>query len=298
MKKFVKIALCFVLTVICAVSLCACNGEVEGSSKIQRMNMEIEFLNENGEVSDTQTVQIKLYLNYAPKTCEHFMTLCEQGYYDNTVISNVKTAYIEFGGYTYADNKLVKNEKECPTVDGEFEKNGVVIDKNKGLKIANGALVLKRPFDTADGKSQYNNGKGEIAIVFNGTNVYNDGYFCAFGMLDGDDGKEEETSASASSDDSTDNEIVNRDDMSSFSKMYSIKDLDANDKGDKTYYYEKDGEYYSLKYDENKEAHYYKGETELLGDELADFRELLTKDDKYFLVVPYTQVRIKTITKA
>ncbi|MGN0819660.1 MAG: peptidylprolyl isomerase [Christensenellaceae bacterium] len=292
MKKFTKIALSLMLTLILAASLCACQ-EVDGSSKIQRMNMEVEFLDENGEVTDTQTVQIKLYLNYAPKTCRHFMDLCEKGYYDNTVISNVKNAYIEFGGYTYADGGLKKNEKECPTVEGEFEKNGVVVDNNKGLSISNGALVLKRPFDTDDGVSQYDNGKGEIAIVFNGTNVYNKGYFCAFGMLDGDDGSAEE-----SSDSTDDSAAVDRSGMSSFSKMYTVKDLAANDKGDKTYYYEKDGNYYSLKYDDNETAHYYKGETELLDDELTDFRELLTKDDKYFLVIPYTQVRIKTIKKA
>lgn len=293
MKKIAKIALSLILTLILGVTLVACQ-EVEGSSKIQRMNMEIEFLDADGAICDTQTVQIKLYLNYAPKTCEHFMKLCEEGYYDNTVISNVKNAYIEFGGYTYADGKLVKNEKECPTVEGEFEKNGIVVDNNKGLSISNGALVLKRPFDTEDGVSQYNNGKGEIAIVFNGTNVYNKGYFCAFGVLDGEDGSSDEE-ASASEDEST---SVDRTGMSSFSKMFTIKDLASNDKGDKTYYYEKDGNYYSLKYDDDENAHYYKGETELLDDELTDFRELLTKDDKYFLVVPYTQVRIRTIKKA
>ena len=71
MKKFISliIALALSLTLIMSFSACA---EVENGVKIQRMKMTLEYTDADGQ-SVERTVQLKLYLNNAPKTTARFM---------------------------------------------------------------------------------------------------------------------------------------------------------------------------------------------------------------------------------
>lgn len=305
MKKLTKLIL--TLIVCCAVlfSFTACD-EVENGSKIQRMNIELEFLNGSGEVVDTQTAEIKLYLNFAPQTTAHFMNLCENGYYNGVTVSHVNASWCEFGGYTKTDNALTAKDYTFDKVVGEFRNNGFV---GNTLKIEEGAIVMKRDYSVSDGSDvskKYDSAKGQVMVLFNSTTALDADEYCVFGMVESTDGEEYDSSVA-------DSDLV-RSDLSSIGKFQTISRLQDND-GSKTYYYEKassltetskyfgiKSDYYTVNTDSDGIKHYYKGleaktETELLDDDLTLFIELLNDKANDFLTLPYLEVRIKSITK-
>lgn len=295
MKKTAKTILTLALALAFIFGIAAC-GEVEGGSKIQRMKMQIEFLDASGEVADTQTVTIKLYLNYAPETTKHFMELAESGYYDGTVVSHVAATWFEFGGYSMEDGKLAKKD-QGEAIEGEFTDNGWT---GNTLRPTAGALILKRNYDATDGSgaSQFNTGKATIIMCTGTTSKFDPDRYCVFGMVVSDDATAADNTASESASDST----VNRDGMSSLEKIKTIADLAANADGDKVYYNEKDNAYFALVHDADGEAHYYKGmddgSDEMTDEETEDFTTRLDEESNDFLVLPYLTVRIKSIKKA
>jgi hypothetical protein len=64
-------------------SFTACD-EVENGSKIQRIKITLQLDDEQVEV------EAKLYVNYAPETVAHVISLIEAGYYNGKDVSNVK----------------------------------------------------------------------------------------------------------------------------------------------------------------------------------------------------------------
>jgi cyclophilin family peptidyl-prolyl cis-trans isomerase len=308
MKKISKIFFSCLLAVVLLFSFTAC-AEVDKGSKIQRMKIELEFLDASGAVVDTQTAELKLYLNFAPKTCEHFMQLAADGYYDGVTISHVSSSWCEFGGYTMGDDgKLVKKEYNYDNLEGEFKNNGLGGTK---LTTIEGALIMKRSYDNQDGTDnspKYDTAQASVIVTFTSTSKFDPDNYCVFGLLETTDG---DTYYSTTAD-----EDLDRSSLSSAGKFSSIARLEKNSDGNKTYYFEKyeeitedsdyyaiKSDYYSLIYDSEGNKHYYKGtsaiaENELEDEDLDSFTKLLNEKSNYFLTIPYTQVRIKTITKA
>ncbi len=305
MKKLTKLIV--VLIICCAVlfSFTACD-EVENGSKIQRMKIELEFLDGSNEVVDTQTAEIKLYLNFAPETTAHFMNLAENGFYNGVTISNVTSAWCEFGGYTRNGNELVKKDYTGNKLVGEFKYNGW--EGNK-LSISKGALVMKRNYDVTDGSDtskKYDSAEATVMVMFNATAAFDEDYYCVFGMIESTDGEGYDSSVADAD--------LDRSSLSSIGKFETISRLQDDD-GNKTYYYEKassikegdeyysvKSDYYTIATDAEGSKHYYKGltassENELLDEDLTLFTELLNEKNNDFLVIPYTQVRIKSISK-
>ena len=292
MKKAVRI-ISAALILVLAVSVTACS-EIEGGSKIQRMTMELEFLDSEGAVADTQSVTVKLYLNYAPQTTAHFMELAASGYYDGTVISNVNSTWCEFGGYKMSESGTLEKKEQGQAIEGEFAANGFAV--GNPLRPVAGSLILKRNYDTNDGVSQFNSGKGEIVMCLGTVSTFDYEKYCVFGMVVSDDATGTSSAAASASD-----SAVVRDGLSSLDKIKTIASLQSDENGNKTYYNEKSGEYFRLVNDDEGAAHYYKGlegDEELLGDELENFNDDLTDNAKDYLVIPYLSVRIKSIKKA
>lgn len=193
-----------VLAACMAVGVCAfatgCNETIENGSKIEKCTITFDV---DGK---EEAITFKLYMNIAPDTIEHFKYLAGKGYYDGTVVSDVKNG-IEFGAYSDAsfqnslDEKygLIINSSYAATksnvytskftINGEMKDNGVVYS-GENLTLSDGALVLKRPLKgikDADIEA-YDAGKGVMAITF-GTNDYftSASAFAIIGKADKDD---------------------------------------------------------------------------------------------------------------
>ncbi|MBR5520412.1 MAG: peptidylprolyl isomerase [Oscillospiraceae bacterium] len=102
MKKTLKTLL---LTVICTVFMTACSGGVSlGSEKLNVKTSEIQLQQpQSGDTVVTITtsegeIKVVLFPEYAPKAVQNFVSLAENGYYDNTVFHRVIADFIIQGG--------------------------------------------------------------------------------------------------------------------------------------------------------------------------------------------------------
>jgi len=294
MKKKLSVFISLLMVIALVFSLSAC-AEVENGSKIQRMKMVLTYTDANGEETE-RTVQIKLYQNFAPKTVAHFVKLAESGYYDGTVVSNIQSGWLEFGGYKSENDKLVAYGNDVETVDGEFSLNGWL---GNSLKTSNvGALVMKRNYSLeSDTKSAYNTAKGTVIVTLASGSKFKSTEYCYFGLICSDDECYTVTEDSATAK------------KTSLDAVKALADYKENADGITVYYYETTGEYYSMKkYTDDSGTsvtEYYKGATAssenlLEGDELDDFNDIRNDSQKncFLLTVPYTKITVKSIKKA
>ena len=207
-KKIIKVITATLLLIAMSFSVLAC-AEIEGKSKLRYGKINIEYYVDG--VKTEQQVGFKLYLNYAPATIEHFTHLVEEGYYNNTIVSNL-TGYFEFGEYTGSkdalvskyDNgdydKIINSEyragktvgskgtpryNEYGQIFGEFEANGIGGNR---LNFSGGALVLKRNYSENENNSYFNTGKATIAVTFGSASYFYDASkYAVFGKLLDDD---------------------------------------------------------------------------------------------------------------
>lgn len=282
-----SVAICF-----SALAFTACSGEIEQSSKIQRMIMTFDFYDAAGNVVDTKNVQAKLYLNFAPETTKRFIALAEDGYFDNTCVSDVDTGYFEFGSYEYVDGNLTAKSfdtEKYPTLKGEFSKNGWVGNK---LTASAGALIFKHDTEGSGELSKYDTAKGTIIVALSTTSKFSASEYCVFGKLCSDDAEDNPSSLVSDS-------SVNRSGKSSLAVAQTVADLVSND-GVRTYYYEKEGVFYT-KVTEDGETEYFAGTTTdgeaLTGDELEKIQDLVSDADPSLKTIPYTKVVIRSIKK-
>jgi hypothetical protein len=236
MKRLFKglIALC--VAVCCLLSVTACD-EIKNGSKIKTVTITFDV---NGT---EEKIDFELYLNLAPATIEHFEYLARNNYYDDSVVSNIKS-YVEFGAWygekgeyvsKYAENatkgysslitsaymsgKLIGSNKadaryEGDCIVGEFARNGYV---GNTLDLT-GALVLKRDSNLEDDGLAYNTGKATMAVTFG-----SGGYFTskdAFAII----GK-------VVTDDATDSK------KSSYNRLKAIMEDYAEDDDGNVYYF-------------------------------------------------------------
>ena len=292
-KSIIKlIAIALSLVTIFAFTACA---EIENNSKIQRMKIELSYQDAEGEEVITTDVYVKLYLNLAPVTTQHFITLAEEGYYNGVTVSNVSANWLEFGGYKYDESgNLVENAYTKDPIVGEFAKNGWV---GNTTAVTKGALVMKRDYDDATNQtrdSKYDTAEGTVILCLtsSASSTFNKEKYCVFGVVVSDDATSEEDDATL-------------EEKSSIDKCVTLADYakKTDDDGNTvtTYYYEKTSTFYTKWTDEANEAHYVEGTSidgeEILGDELEELKELMNDEKNYFLVIPYVQITIKSITK-
>lgn len=202
MKKLIKGLIAICMAVCCLLGVVSCDV-IKNGSKLQAVTV---TLNVNGVEED---FNFELYLNLAPGTIDHFTYLVNEGYYDNTIVSNVK-GHVEFGAYDSSFNSkygegaksyyslinanTVKDKYVGPAKDarydskfnvvGEFASNGYV---GNSLSL-DGALVLKRE-DLED----VNSARATMAITFGSDSYFtsaND--FAVIGKILTDDAEDED----------------------------------------------------------------------------------------------------------
>ena len=231
MKKILSILLALVMSSVLFVSLSACS-EIEDGSKIQRMKMVLEYKDADG-VATERTVELKLYLNFAPRTCENFIKLAEEGFYNGVVVSNLQTSWLEFGAYKYVDGALTRCDGDKQAIKGEFSKNGV---KGNPLMVSGGALIMKRNYSLdTDTESAYDTAKTSVIVALTSLSKFNSSEYCVFGKICTDDEAFSYTS---------DSETVT---LTSLKVLNGLNDYITDSEGVKTYYYEPDGSYYCTK---------------------------------------------------
>lgn len=124
-----------------------------------------------------------LYKDYAPETVEHFLSLVEKGYYDNTALSDFQSGRIMAGDYEwnadFSDLQL-KSTSGIDTVKGEI--NGVSIKvENNPLLHGFGTLSLYNDKTDSD-EGSYDSGKVKF-FISTGANASFDKNYAVFGKL-------------------------------------------------------------------------------------------------------------------
>ena len=208
-KLFTKIiAIALALTVIFSFTAC---DEIENGSKIQRIKITLQLNEEQVEV------EAKLYVNYAPETVAHVISLIQAGYYNGKDVSNITSTYFQFGDYSLSNGNLTELEQGS-AVKGEFEKAGL---KGNPLTTTSGAILLKRE------KDDINSGKATLAVVLSSSAPFRSTDYCLFGKIVNDDGDDEADSSSMEY-------------LSSLERVLKIKEYVADENGRKLFYCLKD----------------------------------------------------------
>ena len=208
-KLFTKIiAIALALTVIFSFTAC---DEVEGGSKIQRIQITLQLDDEQVEV------EAKLYVNYAPETVQHVIDLIEDGYYNGLDVTNVLSTYFQFGDYKLVNGQL-EELNQGAAVKGEFENAGLTGNK---LSVSSGAILLKRE------KDDINSGKATLVVALSASAPFQASNYCVFGKILSDDGNKEADSSSMEY-------------LSSLERVLKIKECIADANGRKVFYCLKD----------------------------------------------------------
>ena len=249
MKKTLKSLLAAFLVGATALSAASCDTVKKGSV-IKTCTVTIGY-----DGDKEQDVIFELYMNFAPATIEHFSYLAENGYYDNSIVSNLD-GYMEFGAFSKAaDGSLVSKYNNGEkgyygiitddyaagktvlgggaryyankSIYGEFSANGI-----GGNKLDfTGSLVLKRDYSENISKSYYNTGKGTMAITFSTSSYFGDSTkYAILGKLSRED---EITVKDADGNDKT---VTSNDFVYSLLNDYKV-DKDDDETYSNTYYY-------------------------------------------------------------
>ena len=149
MKK-IALAMCLLISVSLMFSLGACTKE--NGVEIKYATFTFDYTDKDG-AQKAQDFTVKLYTNYAPETIAHFIKLCNDGFYNNTVVNTIESTWFSVGGYMNGDEfEKVTSGK---TIKGEFAANGLTGNK---LNIKKGSVIMYRTpanstgsnYDTAD----------------------------------------------------------------------------------------------------------------------------------------------------
>ncbi len=180
-KLFVNLVAVLVLVVSC-FSLTACDST-------KTLEVKLSLVDKETFTVEQKTLTIDLYSNLAPDTVEQIIKYAKDGYYDNAIFY-YNDAKILIGDYAYENGQVVQKQIK-PTIDGEFEKNGV-----KGSNLINevGAIGLWRTWNASDDyktNNGFNTGRATWYMP-TGTKTAYDGYFCIFAKinLDNDNNKQ------------------------------------------------------------------------------------------------------------
>lgn len=156
MKKLLKIlALTMAALVTFSFSGCKKAEEVTGNK--------VKFTMENGG-----SFIIELYPEYAPETCENFLNLVSEGFYDGLTFHRVIDDFMAQGG----DPEGTGFGGSGKEIKGEFSRNGF---KQNTLSHTRGVVSMARSDD-------YNSASSQFFICYVDA-TYLDGDYAAFGKV-------------------------------------------------------------------------------------------------------------------
>ncbi len=158
MKKFFCVLICLSLF-ICIFSSCGKKEDVLPEAE----NQKIKVTMENGE-----TFVIETYPRYAPETCENFVNLVKDGFYDGLTFHRIVEGFMAQGGSS--DGRGFKGSNK--TIKGEFASNGFTANT---LKHERGVVSMARSDDPDSASSQF--------FICYDTCSSLDGNYAAFGKV-------------------------------------------------------------------------------------------------------------------
>ena len=118
-------------------------------------------------VKDYGTIEVELNPKEAPLTCENFIELATEGFYDNLTFHRIMKGFMIQGGDPNGDG-TGGSEK---TVKGEFSSNGV----ENSLSHERGVISMARSSDKDSASSQF--------FICDADDPFLDGDYAAFGKV-------------------------------------------------------------------------------------------------------------------
>lgn len=159
MKKLIALLLTLALTAACILTLSGCgnSGEPDYSDAIA---VQIEM--EDGGI-----IKLELYPNIAPITCENFVKLAGEGFYDGLTFHRVIKDFMIQGGDPLGTGMGGSGE----TIKGEFSANGVT----NPISHKRGVISMARSQAMDSASSQF--------FICHADYPSLDGKYAAFGMV-------------------------------------------------------------------------------------------------------------------
>lgn len=170
MKKYISILVCLMMLVL-AFSSCGAgtNDDSENSAPASNAgHTKILFTMKNGE-----TFTVETYPEYAPETCENFVNLVNEGFYDGLTFHRIIADFMAQGGDPKGDGTGGSDHN----IKGEFAANGFT---QNTLSHDRGVISMARSNDMNSASSQF-------FICYSGNHKASlDGKYAAFGkVIDG-----------------------------------------------------------------------------------------------------------------
>lgn len=185
MKKFKTIYLVIIILVILALIATLCYGYYK------KYTMEVKNPIVTMEVENFGTIKIELYPELAPETVANFVTLANNGFYNNLTFHRVVSGFMIQGGDPNGDGtgtptiNALKNNGDTTkySITGEFIANGY--NKNT-LKHEEGVISMARSdytsYSSTLAEESYNSAGSQFFIMTE-ANTSLDGYYAAFGKV-------------------------------------------------------------------------------------------------------------------
>ena len=119
------------------------------------------------EMENGGKIEIELYPEHAPKTCENFEMLVRRGFYDGLIFHRVIPGFMIQGGDPLGNGMGGADDN----IVGEFKMNGY---KNE-LKHTRGVISMARAYDPNSASSQF--------FIMHADAPHLDGQYAAFGKV-------------------------------------------------------------------------------------------------------------------
>lgn len=185
MKKFEKVYLIVIILVIIALIATLCYGYYK------KHTMEVKNPIVTMEVENFGTIKLELYPELAPETVANFVTLANNGFYNNLTFHRIVSGFMIQGGDSKGNGtgtptiSDLKNNGDTTnySIKGEFIANGH--NKNT-LKHEEGVISMARSdytsYSSTLSEESYNSAGSQFFIMTK-ANTSLDGYYAAFGKV-------------------------------------------------------------------------------------------------------------------
>lgn len=162
LKKILSVF--FILTLLSGL-LASCGGEEAESDEGEASandTIQVQI-----EMEDGGIIKLELYPDVAPITCENFVKLAKEGFYDGLTFHRVVSGFMIQGGDPEGNGTGGSDE----TIKGEFSANGV----ENNLSHTRGVISMARSQDMDSASSQF--------FICHADSPHLDGNYAAFGRV-------------------------------------------------------------------------------------------------------------------
>ncbi len=140
MKRIISVLMCAVLFCLC---FAGCGEKPQDAPVDTSAHTKVQVVMENGG-----EFVIELYPEYAPETCDNFIKLVNEGFYEGLTFHRIVDGFMAQGGSS--DGKGYEGSDE--NVKGEFALNGF---EQNTLSHTRGVISMARAQDFDSGSSQF-----------------------------------------------------------------------------------------------------------------------------------------------